>query len=424
MTTLVGKKLLVISSDSSDLEFVKAAKELGIYVVCCDRYEDWRKSPAKLAADEAWNIDYTDIEAVASKCIENHIDGVIAGYSEDRVLAACRISKAINTPFYATEEQINFTRNKKLFKKACEQCGLMVPKEFCHRLPLTEDDLAQIEYPVIVKPSDSGGRKGISVCNSEDQLRVAIEYAQENSKNGDVIIEEYLTGLELSAIYTLVDGEISLSCLNDKYISRNSDEISTLCDFVITPSKYYAQFTEEVDEKLKALLKSIGAKNGVANFQLIATPNAIKAFEMGYRVNGNNDFKVIQKYNGIDFLKMLITYCITGNMGCKLENDNPKFPEYYCTYVIHLSEGTINKIEYQGLLDSQEMDDISIWKKAGETIRDTGTTAQKAGMIKFAAKTYEDVVSKIALIDKTFVIEDEVGADLCMSRFDSSRLMK
>ena len=56
----------------------------------------------------------------------------------------------------------------------------------------------------------------------------------------------------------------------------------------------------------KKLLKEIGAKDGVANFQFIATENGIKAFEMGYRINGNNDFKVIRKYNDIDFLKMLI----------------------------------------------------------------------------------------------------------------------
>lgn len=67
MERLDGKKILVISSDSSDESFVEAAKALGAYVVCCDKYSDYRVSPAKALADEAWDMDYSDTDAVAKK---------------------------------------------------------------------------------------------------------------------------------------------------------------------------------------------------------------------------------------------------------------------------------------------------------------------------------------------------------------------
>ena len=241
MDNLTGKKLLVISSDSSDRSFVKAAKEMGIYVVCCDRYEDWNISPAKLMADEAWNIDYTDIDAVVKKCKEVGIDGVIAGYSEDRVTAACKIANRLGTPFYATEDQINFTRDKKKFKETCRNCGVNVPTDYCYTLPLTEEERCKIQYPVIIKPSDNGGRKGISVCMRENELDDAIEYAKVNSKNGQIVIEEYVIGTEMCAIYTISNGVASLSCLNDKYNSEEQDGFSRLCDLVLTPSKFYHQ---------------------------------------------------------------------------------------------------------------------------------------------------------------------------------------
>ena len=129
MKQLTGKKLLVITSDSNDLVFVQAAKELGAYVVCCDRYADWEISPAKKMADEAWDIDYSKVDEIAAKCREVGIDGVIAGYGEDRVTAACRIANAIGTPFYATEEQINITRNKRLFKDLCIKHNVPVPAD-------------------------------------------------------------------------------------------------------------------------------------------------------------------------------------------------------------------------------------------------------------------------------------------------------
>lgn len=422
MESLNGKKLLVISSDSSDIEFVKAAKDLGVYVICCDRYADWKKSPAKMVADEAWDIDYTDTETVAKKCIKEKIDGVIAGYSEDRVLAACRISMAINKPFYATENQINITRNKGLFKEICQKCGIDTPRDYSCKLPMSREALDRVEYPVIVKPSDNGGRKGISVCNTEEELLSALKVASEFSKTGDVVVEEYLTGTEMSAIYTLVDGEISLSCVNDKYISEENED-SRLCDFVITPSQNYEKYVKEVDLGIKELLKTIGARDGVANFQFIASQNGIKAFEMGYRVNGNNDFKVIRKYNDIDFMKMLITYVLTGEMGDSLEKDNPLFGEYYCTLVLHLKAGTIGMIDYDKLKNMSEIDDISIWRKSGDVIANTGTNAHKSGMIKFTVKNLKEIIPTIEKIQKNVIVSDINGEDMCFKRFNPKRLL-
>ena len=90
-------------------------------------------------------------------------------------------------------------------------------------------------------------------------------------------------------------------------------------------------------EKSKVLLRAIGAQNGVANFQFIANEGGIKAFEMGYRVNGNDDFKVIRKYNEIDFSKMLVSYSLTGKMGDTLVKDNPCFPQYSATLCLYFA---------------------------------------------------------------------------------------
>ena len=95
MEDLRGKKLLIVTSDGSDRALLKAAREMGLYVICCDRYTDYKVSPTKAMADEAWDIDYTDTERVAGKCREAGVEGVIAAYGENRVEAACRISTAI-----------------------------------------------------------------------------------------------------------------------------------------------------------------------------------------------------------------------------------------------------------------------------------------------------------------------------------------
>lgn len=424
MKNLNGKKILIISSDSNDISFVKAAKELGVYTICCDRYTDWKKSPAKAYADESWNIDYSDIETVVKKCKERKIDGVIAGYSEERVLAACRIAKKIGTPFYTTEDQIEITRNKRRFKELCNQYNISTPKEFCKSLPMTEKEIEDIKYPVIVKPSDNGGRKGISVCKNRRQLEQAIDLAEKESKNHEIVIEEYITGMELCAIYTLSDGEISLSCLNDKFISEDEDGTSRLCAAVLTPSRYYEQYIKEIDLKIKKLLKKIGARNGVANFQFIVDKNEIKAFEMGFRVNGNDDYKVIRKYNNIDFIKMLITFSLTGSMGDDLSKDDPVFEDYNCTLCLYLKSGVIGRIDYEKIKNQPEIYDIFISKIVGNKIVANGTTGQKAGMIKFSSDSVEKLIDITHFIQDNIKIEDETGKNMILYQFYPEHLLK
>lgn len=423
MQDLNGKRLLVISSDSNDIAFVNAAKEMGLYVVCCDRYTDWRISPAKALADDAWNIDYTDTEVVAQKCREEKIDGVIAGYGEDRVLAACRISKAIDAPFYATEEQIQITRNKKIFKNLCHQYGISTPLDYSISLPLSQETSDIIQYPVIVKPSDNGGRKGISICERKEQLDYAVDLAMSQSTCNTVVIEEYLVGMELTAVYTLADGEISLSCLNDKYLAKTQNDFSTVCGVAITPSIYYDLYIETINEKVINLLRGIGAKNGLAYFQFIANDDGIKAFEMGYRINGNDDYKVIRKYNGIDYMKMVISHSLTGSMGDDVKKDNPVFNQYTCTLCMYLRGGTVGKVEYDNLIDQNGIEDICILRSAGTVVVENGTNSQKGLLVKISARTLPEIIERIHFVQANLSVEDTEGHNMLLEPFDTVRLL-
>ena len=421
MDSLKGKKLLIISSDGSDRALMKAARELGLYVICCDKY-DATRSPTKAMADEAWEIDYSQTELVAEKCREAGVDGVIAAYAENRVDAACKISRAIARPFYATEEQLNLTRNKVLFKELCEKCDIPTPHNYKLSIPPKDEEVDSIEFPVIVKPSDSGGRKGITVCYDKEQLTKAVDLALSESIYKDVVVEQFLKGTEISAIYTIVDGKSSLSCLNDKYISEDQDSKGFLCTFVIAPSKFLKQYYEQVDPKVKEMLKAIGAENGVATFQMMACNEGIYIFEMGYRINGNNDFTIIEKENGLNYCHMLINYSLTGSMGDDLEKDNPFFKKYHGTFVVLLHAGKITKLDYEELKGIKGIEDIYFTKQLGDVVSDRATNVHKSGMIKFSAETIDEVKQLVHFIQTHLHIEDEYGNNMLFEEFDTSRL--
>lgn len=421
---LKGKKLLVIGSDASNLRILEAAREMGVYTIVMDGITDYSRAPAKKAADESWDIDYSDVEAVASKCIDTGVNGVFAGYSEFRVLAACRIANRLGLPFYANEEQINLTRNKRSFKDVCQQYGVNVPRDYCFGYPMSDEDKAKIEYPVIVKPADYAGRKGISVCLSGDQLDKAMEFAVGKSQSRTIVIEDYLDGVEFSSVYTIKNGEISLSSVNEKYITEDQKIKTGLCECLITPASFIDRYIAETDPHVRAFLKGIKADNAVAFFQGMVTEKKIYIFEMGYRINGNNDFKVIEKFNNISFMKMLIAYSLCGDMCDDLAKDNPRYAQYVCTFLMHAHAGTIAEFDYSAIFSKPQITEVTPWASVGKTIDEDGSVEQKVLSMRITADTVKEIAELIDFVQQNVTMKDTEGRNMLFAKFDTGKLMK
>ncbi len=420
---LKGKKLLVIGSDTSNLRIIETARQMGVFTVAVDGITDHAKAPAKKAADEAWDIDYSDVEAVAKKCMESGVNGVFAGYSEFRVLAACKIAKRLGLPFYATEEQINLTRNKRTFKDTCQQYGVPVPRDYCFSYPVSDEEKERIEYPVIVKPADYAGRKGISVCYDASQIDRAIEFAAEKSKSKTVIIEDYIDGVEFSSVYTVKNGKISLSGVNEKYITDDQKIKTGLCECLITPASFIDRYISETDKNVRAFLEGIKADNAVAFFQGMVTEKKIYIFEMGYRINGNNDFIVIERFNDINYMKMLIAYSLCGDMCDDISKDNPKFGQYISTFLMHAHGGKIAEFDYSAITEHPGIEEITPWAYVGKTINEDGSVEQKVLSMRITADSLEEIANTIEFVQQRVVVRDENGKDMLFRKFDVRKLI-
>lgn len=418
-----GKKLLIIGSDSGNVHIIDLARSMGVYTIAVDWEKDRSKCPAKLAADEAWDMSYRDIDALAQRCEEENVDGVLAGYAEYRVLCAAKLAEKLGKPFYVTPEQVEITRNKRNFKKLCKQYGVPVPYEYCTSGIITDVEKEQVKYPVIVKPSDYGGRIGISVCFNRAELDAAADYALKYSESKSIVVEEYVKGTELAAIYTISDGNISLSLINDKYLSNEGHKYDALCEVAITPSKYYEMYMATTDEKIRSFLEGIGIKNGVAFFQMIANDEKISVFEMGLRLNGGNDWKSIYAYNGVNYCEMLIRHSLVGKMGGDLNKDNPCFKNSLCTFVVYTHGGEVGEIQYKQLLGRKEIIDFHPYIYVGRVVPDNGTTQQKAFSIKIKAEDVNGVIDTIRYIQDGLVVNDVNGNNMLFKNFDANRLI-
>ena len=142
---LNGKRLLVLGAARTDSQIVSAAKELGVYTIVTDNHENWDEAPAKKIADEAWNISWSDLPALIKKAKDRRVDGVLAGYSEFRVNYAIKLSRALGTFFYVTDEnQLLITRDKLLFKETCRKFDIPVAKDYFVTAEMKQEDLDKI----------------------------------------------------------------------------------------------------------------------------------------------------------------------------------------------------------------------------------------------------------------------------------------
>lgn len=333
------KKLLILGGNSTEIEIIIAAKKMGIYTIVTDYNTNWKYAPAKYEADEVWNIDWTDLELLVQKCKEHKIDGIMAGFSEKRVSAAHKLSSLTGLPFYTNGVDLNIIFDKINFKEKCIENNIKVPKSY--------DYSDEIDFPVIVKPADSGGSQGITICYTNKELEKAYQLAMNFSNNKRILIEEYIVADEVMIYYIVHDGNITLSAMCDRVMKRFDENITQLPTAYYFPSKYLSLFMEKSDEKFKNLIKRLGIKNGLIAFQSFSDGKEFIPFDPTYRLDGTLSYHLTEYINDINVLEMLINYSLTGNMGLKehiIKQNNPKFNKIGFQLPILLTKGTVTSI--------------------------------------------------------------------------------
>lgn len=311
---LKGKKLLVLGASSNEISLVQRAQELGVYVIVTDYNIDYKLSPAKKFANEAWNISWSDLNSLEKLCKENNVNGVIAGYSEFRVENMILLCERLGLPCYLSMKQLEITRDKIKFKEECRKNNVPVVNEY--------NSIDEVnKYPVIVKPVDRAGSIGISIATNKIELIEAYEYAMEKSICKKVIIEDFIQEVKFDAYYSIVNGDITLLSTDDVIYAKNNGFEKVVQSGWVLPSKNHDNFIRKEDAHLKSMIKNMGIMNGYIFFSgFMNKSKDFVFFECGFRLCGGhlyNYFPEIGMYNNMD---IFIYHSLLGNL-CSLEKE-------------------------------------------------------------------------------------------------------
>ena len=416
--SLKGKRLLVLGGTRISCEIIKCAKKLGLIVGVAD-YNKLEDSPGKQIADEKYDVSVTDVDAVVDLLKREKFDGVITGFSDMLLPYYADICKKSGLYCYGTKEQFELFSDKKKYKELCKKFNVPVIKDYNDKnLKKTE------EYPVIVKPSDGSGSKGITICNCFDELEDAIKKAKSFSKKNSIIIEKYMSEQEATVNWVFVDGEYYLSCICDRYVKKLNDEkLIPLPVGHFYPSTITNKYINETMLKVKEMFKSIGIKNGIMFMQCKVDNGVCRVYDMGFRLTGALEYKNLEMTCGYNPLEMLINYSITGKM-CdesllnKINPINMK-PSFNVSFISE--PGEISKITgLEKIGQTKGINDIVLAHLPGEIIKEDlrGLLAQVTVSVFGYADDKKQMIDLFNHVQNTIHIISKEGKDMCLRKME------
>lgn len=359
------KKLLLLGGLRYLLPVIDAAHALGHHVITCDYLPD---NIAHKYSDEYYNVSIIDKEAVLKLARKLQIDGIMSFAVDPGVTTAAYVAEKMNLPHAGSYKSISILQNKERFRKFLEENGFNVPKSrgYSNYVDVLNDK-DYFEWPVIVKPVDSAGSKGVTLVNSMEELKVAVTVALNNSLSKRIIIEEFIDkyGCSSDTDCFSVNGEL-------KFVSFSAQRFDERASNPFTPSAYSWPSTmtkeqeKELTQEIQRLLTLLEMRTSIYNVETRIGKNG-KAYimEVSPRGGGNRLAEMLRYSTGID----MIINAVRAAVGEEIINVEQKtYNGYWAEIILHADrKGVFQKLEIENSLKSY-IHEIDLWIKEGEYV--------------------------------------------------------
>ncbi len=296
------KKIAIIGASYLQKPLVIRAKEMGLYTICFA----WEEGAVcKEICHEFFPISITEKEKILKICDDLKIDGIISIASDVAVVTINYVANKLNLVGNSIESS-RLSTNKYLMRQVFKEANILIPSFIEVGDNYNIDEIKKLKFPIIIKPVDRSGSKGITVLNSYKGIDQAVNYALNESFIKKVILEEFIHGEEISVEAISFNGNHRIITYTDK-VTSNFPHFVELEHH--QPSKF---FNSDISKKIRNIvlngLNSLLIKNGASHSELIITKDKdIYLTEIGARMGG--DFigsDLVRLSTGYDYLSGVI----------------------------------------------------------------------------------------------------------------------
>ena len=373
---LMGKTIMILGAGVLQLPAIKKAAEMGLKVVALDMNPDAVGFSVSGVACEI--ISTIDIPAAIEAAKRHNIDGVMTLATDMPMRTVAAVAKECGLVGISDDTALKAT-NKAFMREALAAQNVPVPKFFRARNRNEFlDSVKGFSAPFIIKPADNSGSRGICLIKdieNKEEVSSAYEYALQFSRSGDVVLEEYMSGAEVSVETMAVNGEI--------HVIRITDKITTgFPRFVemghTQPGRLNEEIKAEIAEVAKAANKAVGIENGPSHTEIIVTDEGAKIVEIGARLGGDCiTTDLVPLSTGVDMVECCIRIALGERPDIRKKFDKGSAIRYFPQHA-----GKVLSIS--GLNEAAEMPGvkrIQIVHGVGENITDIDSSGARMGFV-------------------------------------------
>lgn len=358
------KKIMLLGGIHYLLPVIKAAHEQGYYVITADYLPD---NVAHQYSDEYCNVNIIDKEAVLQAAKALNIDGIISFGVDPGVVSAAYVQEQMGLPQMGPYESVRILQNKDLFRAFLKEHGFNVPNARSYTSKdIALSDTDRFSYPMIVKPTDSAGSKGVTRIDSLEEYEDAVDYAFEKSISGTIIVEEFVdkVGCSSDTDSFLLNGEL-------KFVSFNAQRFDENAANPYTPAAYswpstFAEHEEYLRSELQRLLSLLNMKTSVFNIETrVASNGKPYIMECTPRGGGNRLCEMLRYATGVD----LITAQVRAAVGDSVEDvEQQPYNGHWAEIILHADkDGIFSHLEIASDFPAKVIE-RDLWVKKGDHV--------------------------------------------------------
>ena len=303
------KKLMVLGGARYALPVIEAAHKLGVYVITCDYLPD---NIAHKYSDEYCNVSIIDKEKTLEAAKRLNIDGIMSFACDPGVITAAYVAEELGLPGWPYES-VCILQNKGKFREFLTKNGFTVPTaKYYNNIDDALKDVEMFNWPVIVKPTDSAGSKGVTRVEKSEDLEKSIQYALSYSHSNEFIIEDFITqhGYSSDTDSFSIDGELKFVSFNCQRFDQDAKNPYTPAAYS-WPSSMTAEHQEELKNEIQRLLKLLKMKTAVYNIETReGTDGKAYIMELSPRGGGNRLSECLRYATGVDMITNMVKYSV------------------------------------------------------------------------------------------------------------------
>ena len=413
-------KLLVLGGSNAQLNAVKRATDKGHTVIVSDYYE---AAPAKRISDFAELASTFDIDENIKVAEKYKIDGVLTLGTDQPVYTAAKVADALRLPSFLDVLTAKAVTNKKVMKRIF-QCNniptanfKVVTKDF------TEAELAELKFPIVVKPLDSQGQRGVYKLDSIDQIRNVFDEVLSFSRENEILVEEYYPSEEITISGWVHEGNVHVLTVTDRVCYNNYPHIG-VCIAHDFPSKFLGKYYDEIIQLTHKITVDFDINNGPIYYQLLIGAEGIKVNEIACRIGGAYEDEFIPLVTEIDVLDMLIESSLGNPIDVSVLNNynlihNNKHLSVEMIFAERGEVHFLNDMEKLKMLPGIIQAKYNI--KLGSIIGDIENATARAGYMIIVGESKKDLEFNIGKAYEQIHILDNKKQNLAINFFEGRK---